>query len=71
MSLADALREMDSQPVIRLHVGNMDTKSNFGVSRAALNITTNKKIGGYWRIESNLHVLILFLRDDNLRNILT
>ena len=42
MRLADALREMDSQPVIR--EGNMDTTNNSEASGAAQNITMSKKV---------------------------
>ena len=38
LRLVDALREMDSQPVIR--AGNMDTTSNFEASGAAQDFTT-------------------------------
>ena len=42
MRLADALRVMDSQPVIR--AGNMDIMSNFEALGAAQNITMSKKV---------------------------
>ena len=42
MRLADALRETDSQPVIR--AGNMDTTNSSEALGAAQNVITSKKV---------------------------
>ena len=76
MRLADVLREMDSQPVIR--VGNTGTRSNSEATGAAPSIMSNKKNEGFAVnclgsacIDLTLYVLICrpYPQDDNLINV--